>query len=112
MHDAITLENAGDIILPNAFKPDITGEPSDVVPNSGYKNYLFYPPQMHPTKTYKMVIYNRLGIKLYETTDPGKGWNGYYRGRLCDEGVYVYKIEGVFESGKPFMKMGDVIINR
>jgi PKD repeat protein len=30
--DAVKLENAGDIILPNAFKPAASGEPSDVVP--------------------------------------------------------------------------------
>jgi gliding motility-associated-like protein len=108
--DAISLRNAGDIILPNVFIPDKTGEPSDVVPNSGYKNYLFYAPVLAPTKKYKMTIFNRWGIKLYETEDPTRGWNGYYRGRLSDEGVYMYRIEGVFETGQPFFRMGDITL--
>ncbi len=110
--DAVDLENAGDIILPNSFKPRSAGEPSDVIPERGYKNYLFYPPVLSPTRKYSFMIFNRWGQLLFETTNPEEGWNGYFKGRMCDEGVYIYKIEGVFETGQSFSKMGDVLLLR
>jgi PKD repeat protein len=109
---AVDLENAGDIILPNSFKPSQSGETDGVVDPAGYQNELFYPPVLSPTRKYRLTIFSRWGQKLYETTDPNMGWNGYYRGRLCDEGVYVYKIEGVFETGQSFSKVGDILLLR
>jgi PKD repeat protein len=110
--NAVELENSGDIILPNIFKPRPDGEPSDIIPDRGYKNDLFYPPVVSPVRKYHFVVYNRVGQLLYETNDPGKGWTGYFRGRLCDEGMYVYEIEGVFETGQSFKKIGDILLLR
>jgi PKD repeat protein len=109
---AVTLESAGDIILPNIFKPTPSGEPSCEVPTTGYKNYLFYPPVLSPTRKYNMKIFNRWGIQIFESNDPNCGWNGYFKGRICDEGVFTYKVEGVFETGQSFMKVGDVTLLR
>jgi gliding motility-associated-like protein len=39
-----------------------------------------------------MMIYNRWGEKLYETSNIHKGWDGTYRGNPVQQGVYVYKI--------------------
>ena len=111
-NNVVDLETAGDIVLPNIFKPRPSGEPSDVIEERGYKNYLFYPPVLSPTRKYHFAIFNRWGQLLYETSDPTRGWNGYFKGRLCDEGVYIYKIEGVFETGQSFSKMGDVTLMR
>jgi hypothetical protein len=105
-------EDGGYYIDPETGERVPSGEPSDVIPDRGYRNYLFYPPILSPLRKYHMVIYSRLGIMLYETFDHGKGWNGYYRGKLCDEGVYIYKIEGVFETGQSFSKIGDILLLR
>ena len=67
---------------------------------------------MSPTRKYSMMIFNRWGQLIYKTDDPTKGWNGYFKGRLCNEGVYKYKIEGVYETGQPFMIIGDVTLLR
>ena len=108
----IDVEPAANIILPNVFRPDPTGEPSDVIPDRGYRNFLFFPSIMSGTNSYQMVIFNRLGIKIYETHEPTRGWNGYYKGNPCEEGVYVYRIEGVYDNGKPFFIMGDILLVR
>jgi len=110
--DAVGIEKAGDIIMPNVFKPDPDVERDEKVPTLGHKNYLFYPPVLTPVRKYHFMIYSRTGQLLFETTDPDRGWNGYFRGRLCDEGVYVFKIEGVFETGQSFTKMGDITLLR
>ena len=110
--NAVELQNAGDIILPNVFKPRPEGEPSDVIPDRGYKNYLFYPPVASPVIKYRFMVFSRVGQLLYETTDQNRGWTGYFRGRLCDEGVYIYQIEGVFETGQSFNRVGDILLLR
>ena len=127
LYDEVQLENYGHIIFPNIFRPSTPdrimggggdgaifgGEPSDIIPErGGYRNYLFFPAYMSPVAKYSLVIYSRQGIKLYETTDPRRGWNGYYRGRICEEGVYVWKAEGYFQTGQPFSVSGDVTLVR
>ena len=94
----VEIDTAGDIILSNVFKPSPIGEPSDVIPASGYKNYLFYPPILTPTRKYSLQIFTRWGQLLYKTNDPERGWNGYFRGRLCDEGESYAKDVAVFWS--------------
>jgi len=39
-----------------------------------------------------MLIFNRWGEKMYETTDLTKGWDGIYKGQPAQDGVYVYKM--------------------
>jgi hypothetical protein len=110
--NAIELKSAGDIILPNAFKPDPSGPRDEEILQGGYRNDLFYPPVLSPVDKYLFVIYNRAGQKIFETDQPTRGWNGYFRGRLCDEGAYFYKVEGVFTTGQSFYKMGDITLIR
>jgi len=110
--DAVELEKAGDIIFPNIFKPSVGGEPSDVVTNDGYKNNLFYPPVLTPTRKYNLMIFTRWGQLIYQSTDPNRGWNGYFKGNLCEEGVYMYRVEGIYETGQPFTKVGNVLLLR
>ena len=39
-----------------------------------------------------MMIYNRWGQKIYETTDPNSGWDGTYNNIPSPLGTYVYKV--------------------
>ena len=122
--EEVQLEVAGDIRFPTIFRPstsdrqisgggeDFGSEPNDIIPNRGYTNFLFFPAFMSPVARYSLVIYNRQGIRLFETTDPNRGWNGYYRGRVCEEGVYVYRAEGYFQTGQPFYVTGTVVLLR
>jgi gliding motility-associated-like protein len=67
--------------LPNAFTPgNLDGTNDDFKPKAiGIYDYSF-------------MIFNRWGEKLFETTDLEEGWNGIYKGNLCSNDVYVYKI--------------------
>ncbi|MFT6746117.1 MAG: gliding motility-associated-like protein [Glaciecola sp.] len=68
------------LFVPNAFSPN-----DDFINNSfnaiGYN-----------IDDYKMIIYDRWGIKLFETNDLNKGWDGTYKGRSVQIDVYVWKI--------------------
>jgi gliding motility-associated-like protein len=70
------------IFVPDAFTPDNAG-PNE---NNTFKPYVIN------NKTYEMLIFNRWGEKMYETTDLTKGWDGNYKGQPAQDGVYVYKM--------------------
>jgi gliding motility-associated-like protein len=69
--------------VPNAFTPE-----------SGDINSLFKPILDFAPKKFSMVIYDRAGRKLFESSDPGYGWDGRFGdGNFVDEGIYVYYIQ-------------------
>lgn len=70
------------IFVPDAFTPD----------NSGPNENNTFKPFVINNKTYQMLIFNRWGEKMFETTDLTKGWDGNYLGKPAQDGVYVYKM--------------------
>jgi gliding motility-associated-like protein len=70
------------IFVPDAFTPDNSG-PNE---NNTFKPYVIN------NKTYQMLIFNRWGEKMFETTDLSRGWDGNYLGKPAQDGVYVYKM--------------------
>ncbi|KAA5534626.1 hypothetical protein F0919_08385 [Taibaiella lutea] len=57
-------------------------------------------------------IYNRWGNKVFETSNIDEGWDGNYNDKPQPMGVYVYTIEAVSSTGKPFKKNGNVTLLR
>jgi PKD repeat protein len=57
--------------------------------------------------SYHAQIFNTWGELLWESTAitnddlrmPEEGWDGTYQGKLCDQDVYVWKVEAVFLDG-------------
>jgi hypothetical protein len=57
-------------------------------------NYEFKPLLDFAPSDYLMIILDRGGRKLFETRDPGQGWDGrFQQGDFVAEGVYVYYIQ-------------------
>ena len=72
---------ASQIFVPNAFSPN-------------GRNKIFKPVgNLVDLHFYKFSIYDRWGNSIFETNDIRTGWNGTYKGRLLEHGVYVYRIE-------------------
>ena len=59
---------------------------------------------------YHLEIFNKWGILLFESHDRNIGWDGYYKDKLVKEGVYVWKVSGVYNNGKDFKKVGTVVV--
>ena len=57
---------------------------------------------------YDLSIYNRWGVKIYETTDPNKGWDGSGH----QEGVYAYTIQYKTSEGEHRQRKGTVTLIR
>lgn len=67
------------------------------VPNSftpGDKNGLndVFLPIVIGTEDYELYIYNRWGEKIFETKNASEGWNGNFKGKPCEQDIYVWMI--------------------
>jgi len=109
----VRVEPEGMLKFPNAFTPDPSGPNGGIVVDR-LKNDVFIPYPRNGVKagTYLLEIFNRYGEKIYESTDVNVGWDGYYRGKLCPQDVYVYKCKCTFENGKIFKEIGNVTLLR
>jgi gliding motility-associated-like protein len=47
--------------------------------------------------SFHMMIYDRWGSKVFETNDADFCWDGKYKGKLLDPGVYVYFINAIYD---------------
>ena len=88
------------IILPNSFSPNNDGI-NDCFGISYYRD----------VKNLTFVIYNRYGIKFFETTNAAQCWDGNYKGQKADPGNYVYYISANTLCGY-VVKKGSLILLR
>ena len=86
---------------PNYFTPDDTPGVNDEF-RVAYKSLI----------KFKCTIFNRWGTKLYQWTDPAKGWDGRYNGKYVNTGVYFYVIEALGSDGVKYKMGGDINILR
>ena len=47
---------------------------------------------------------------IFESSDVNIGWDGYYRGKLCQEDVYVWKVNAILIDGSTLKQAGDVTL--
>jgi hypothetical protein len=109
---AVTVEPFGDIIFATVFRPNQDGPIEvDELPTSGDAvDQFFYPPIRETVLNYHLQIFDRWGSLLFESYDINKPWNGYYKNKLCQQGVYVWLVEGKYANGRPFKKAGDITL--
>ncbi len=108
----VTAEPAGGLRFSTVFTPNKQG-PIDRtdLPTGGIEvDQFFYPPIREKVINYKLQIFNRWGVLIFESRDINRPWNGYYKGNLCQQGVYVWYVEGKYSNGRPFKKVGDVTL--
>ena len=99
--------------VPNAFSPSSSSTGGDWRKDPD-NNRVFYPYTTHPeaVSEFEMLIFNRWGELIFESTSIYDGWDGSYRGKSSPQEVYVYKIKLKWENGQSFEKMGDVTLFR
>ena len=98
----------GEIKFPNVFKWNGSGPTGGYWTNDQLDDNTFRPFFTNVIE-YKLQIFNRWGVLLYESTDLQKGWDGYFENKnLALQGVYVWKVVGRYADGTYFDKVGDV----
>lgn len=83
--------------------------PNSFTPNGDGLNDVFQPKGVAVTK-YELRIFNRLGEELMFTNDFDHGWNGFYKGILCKEDIYVWKVNFTNTFGKSYSLTGHVTL--
>ena len=67
------------LFIPNIFTPD------------GENNRTFLPLLQRPAD-YRLVIFNRRGQLVFQSSDPQQPWDGTCQGRPCPQGTYNYRL--------------------
>jgi gliding motility-associated-like protein len=102
----VHVDRGGELLIPNAFSPNLGG------PGSGVEGNDMFIPLMRGVSDFHMWVFNRWGELLFETTNAEQGWDGYYKGKLCQQDVYVYKITAKYANGQLVTKVGDIHLIR
>ena len=88
--DSVSVRSTPTIFTPNAFTP------------SGDRHNELFAPVVSSVASYEFIIFDRWGHVVFESTQPGEGWDGKVKGQTPISGVYVWKLtyESYVEKGK------------
>lgn len=106
---AVTVERKGRIECPNAFTPNLGGPLGGFIIPNDFSNDVFHC-YAEGLLDYHLEVYNRLGVRLFESNDINVGWDGYFNGALVQEGVFVYRVSGTYNSGEKFSELGSILL--
>lgn len=94
--DQVTVIYEGQIYVPNTFTPDRDNF-NEVFKPIGYN-----------IREYELLIFNRWGELIFESQNLEVGWDGTFRGKLMQDGTYVWKITYKDISNNKLEKFGHV----
>ena len=96
----ITVDQKFIVYLPNIFSPDQDGVNDKLyVRGNGITELL-------------LRVYNRWGQLVFETNDQSIGWDGSFKDKPLNQGVFVYTLEGSFDNGNLFSEKGNITLIR
>jgi gliding motility-associated-like protein len=87
------------LYVPNAFTPNGDGK------NDGFKPII-----LGVVEQYAFTVYNRWGEKVFETSDPLKGWDGVYRGKQNGSNVFVWTCRYLLTGQAQRYEKGTVVL--
>lgn len=97
----ITMENGGNaVFIPNTFSPNGDGLNDKFRPYGGQ------------IKLNSFSVFNRYGQRVFYTANIKEGWDGNYKGAVCDMGTYYYLVKYTNRSGQEEVRKGDVTLIR
>jgi PKD repeat protein len=108
---SIHIEVISGIEVPNAFSPGMLGPSDGIFDPTSLDNNIFHP-VLRGVTTYQFRIYNRWGEVVFYTENIAQGWDGYYKGKLCEQDIYIWKIDAATSDEKTIKKSGDVLLIR
>lgn len=90
--------------MPNAFSPNFDST-NDEFKGTGFTYGL---------KSFRLIVWNRWGSKIFETANPSTGWNGQINnnGDIVPEGVYLYELQYITPKNKQIVKRDFVTLIR
>lgn len=93
----------GILFIPNAFSPNGDEE------NDTLRVYM---ENLHCIKEFHLVIFNRWGETVFESSNPKTGWDGTYNGERLDVAVFNYYLDAMLSTGEKINRKGNVSLMR
>lgn len=90
-----------EVVMPTAFSP-----------NGDNVNDYFRIKYPDIVRSMNLVVFNRFGQKIFESSDIYKGWDGRYKGSAQNPGTYVWKLRYTDVNGDPHSLNGYVVLIR
>jgi len=97
--------------IPNAFTPNPYGSSGGTYDPESFDNDVFYPLTKY-VREYLFQIYNRWGELVFKSDDLAIGWDGYYKGKLCQQETYIWKLDIEWTTGRKFNEVGRILLIR
>ncbi len=98
---SVNVNSNPDLFIPNTFTPNGDGH-NDIFKVRGPLYEIFY-----------FAVYDRWGELMYDTTDPSQGWDGIFKGKQADPGVFGYYVKAKCSEGSTeIFKKGNVTLVR
>jgi len=87
-------------VVPDAFSPNGDGQ-NDIlyVLGEGIVSLVF-------------TVYSRWGEEIFKTTDKNKGWDGTYKNKALEQGVYTYALKVRLINNEEISRIGNVTLIR
>jgi gliding motility-associated-like protein len=96
----IVIEPCGELFVPNIFSPNADGL-NDLECVMG-----------DCVVSAEFTIYDRWGEIVFHTTDKNNCWDGNFRGKPVQSGVYVYKVKATLQTGEAVEQSGNINVTR
>jgi PKD repeat protein len=90
-----------EIYVPTAFNPSGTAG-----------NHLLHPIAVGIASFEYFIVYNRYGQVVFTTNDPNSGWDGNFKGKPQNAGVYVWIAAGKTFRGTAMLRRGTAVLVR
>jgi len=98
------------VLAPTGFTPNLSGQNNGIWQENNSTNDIFHIRFNYEVAEFHISIYSRQGNTVYTGNDSQKGWNGYFKGQLAAQDVYVWKCYGKFIDGTSFSKVGNITL--
>ena len=87
-----------DVFIPNAFTPN----------EDGYNDIFI--PVGYGIEAIRLTVFDRWGVQIFTSYENNIGWDGSYKGKQCEQGVYTYKAEIKTMAGHTVQRVGHVTL--
>ena len=87
--------------------------PNSFTPNEDNRNDFFFPVMQCEYSYYTITITDRWTNTVFSSNNINAKWDGRFKGNLCPEDIYVYKIESIEKgSEKRLVRNGHISLFR